>query len=315
MEQLVNSPRGLFSLVYFRHPSIIGFFRHPPTSAYSLPSIEINRCQKNPSFYPTISQGRPNPQYEPPPRSKTSRRGGPSGAAAGAGQAPHDVRAGAPLPLPQPSIAAAAEPRRRRALSGGGGRGRARCLPRAQHQRDAGFDVATYIGALQARRFGRWILWSPRMASTHDLVTQKLCQTSGGRRVHHRRAVQRQRYDWNNQLLMSVQSTSMPFVQLLEAVACLINLKLSWNCKVVGYLQQKKIYCLFRGIISAVPQNARNMEHCDISAMEQVLMLTASHVGGNQCCCPAVDPSWSFSLQLLSILLASFAKLQEGFLC
>ncbi|XP_048570079.1 E3 ubiquitin-protein ligase UPL6 [Triticum urartu] len=114
-------------------------------------------------------------------------------------------------------------------------------------------------------------------------------------------AVHQKRYDWNNQLLMSVQSTSMPFVQLLETVACLINPKLPWNCKVVGYLQQKKIYCLFRGIISAVPQNARNMEHCDISALEQVLMLTASHVGDNQCCCPAVDPRWSFSSQLLSI--------------
>jgi hypothetical protein len=28
------------------------------------------------------------------------------------------------------------------------------------------------MGALLARRFGRWMLWSPRMASTHDLVTQ-----------------------------------------------------------------------------------------------------------------------------------------------
>ncbi|KAI4964438.1 hypothetical protein ZWY2020_005801 [Hordeum vulgare] len=48
-------------------------------------------------------------------------------------------------------------------------------------------------------------------------------------------------------------------------------------------------------------QNARNVEHRDISALEQVLMLTASHVGDNQCCCPAVDPRWSFSSQLLSI--------------
>jgi biotin--protein ligase len=35
-----------------------------------------------------------------------------------------------------------------------------------------GFDAAAYMGALLARRFGRWLLWSPRMASTHDLVTQ-----------------------------------------------------------------------------------------------------------------------------------------------
>lgn len=37
---------------------------------------------------------------------------------------------------------------------------------------DAGFDAGAYMGALRARRFGSWMLWSPRMASTHDLVTQ-----------------------------------------------------------------------------------------------------------------------------------------------
>jgi ubiquitin-protein ligase E3 C len=61
------------------------------------------------------------------------------------------------------------------------------------------------------------------------------------------------RYDWSNQLLMSVESTEMPFVRLLEAVTCLLNPKLPWICKVVGYLQHKRIYCLFRGIIIAVP--------------------------------------------------------------
>ncbi|XP_073358547.1 uncharacterized protein [Aegilops tauschii subsp. strangulata] len=39
---------------------------------------------------------------------------------------------------------------------------------------DAGFDAAAYMGALRARRFGRWMRWSPRMASTHDLVTQRV---------------------------------------------------------------------------------------------------------------------------------------------
>ena len=65
-------------------------------------------------------------------------------AAAAAGQALHDVRAGAPLPLP--SIAAAAEPRRRRALSGGGGRGRARRLPRARRQRGRGLRCGRLHG-------------------------------------------------------------------------------------------------------------------------------------------------------------------------
>jgi ubiquitin-protein ligase E3 C len=94
----------------------------------------------------------------------------------------------------------------------------------------------------------------------------------------------------------------VPFFSLLETVACLINPKLPWNCKVVGYLQRQKIYCLFQGIIISVPQNARNLGHVDsASALEQVIMLVASHVGHHPCCCPIVDPRWSFSSQLLSI--------------
>uniref|UniRef100_A0ACD5Z884 Uncharacterized protein n=1 Tax=Avena sativa TaxID=4498 RepID=A0ACD5Z884_AVESA len=43
-----------------------------------------------------------------------------------------------------------------------------------------GFDAAAYMGALRARRFGRWMLWSPRMASTHDLVTQNFAKLPVG---------------------------------------------------------------------------------------------------------------------------------------
>lgn len=43
-----------------------------------------------------------------------------------------------------------------------------------------GFDAAAYMGALLARRFGRWLLWSPRMASTHDLVTQNFAKLPVG---------------------------------------------------------------------------------------------------------------------------------------
>uniref|UniRef100_A0ACD5V768 Uncharacterized protein n=1 Tax=Avena sativa TaxID=4498 RepID=A0ACD5V768_AVESA len=43
-----------------------------------------------------------------------------------------------------------------------------------------GFDAGAYMGALLARRFGRWMLWSPRMASTHDLVTQNLAKLPVG---------------------------------------------------------------------------------------------------------------------------------------
>uniref|UniRef100_A0A0D9VCL1 BPL/LPL catalytic domain-containing protein n=1 Tax=Leersia perrieri TaxID=77586 RepID=A0A0D9VCL1_9ORYZ len=44
----------------------------------------------------------------------------------------------------------------------------------------AGFDAAAYMGALRASRFGRWMLWSPRMASTHDLVTHNFAKLPVG---------------------------------------------------------------------------------------------------------------------------------------
>jgi hypothetical protein len=65
--------------------------------------------------------------------------------------------------------------------------------------------------------------------------------------------VHQKRHDWGSQLLMPPESTPKPCGSLLETAACLINPKLAWNCKVVGYLQRKKIYCLFRGIIISIP--------------------------------------------------------------
>uniref|UniRef100_A0A0D9WD29 HECT-type E3 ubiquitin transferase n=1 Tax=Leersia perrieri TaxID=77586 RepID=A0A0D9WD29_9ORYZ len=114
--------------------------------------------------------------------------------------------------------------------------------------------------------------------------------------------VHQKRHDWGSQLLMPSERTENPSALLLETVACLINPKLPWNCKVVAYLQQRKIYCLFRGIIVSIPQAARNLQHHNsTSALEQVLMLIASHIGHDPCFCPVVDPRWSFSSQLLSI--------------
>ncbi|CAN6237237.1 unnamed protein product [Urochloa humidicola] len=44
----------------------------------------------------------------------------------------------------------------------------------------AGFDAAAYMGALGARRFGRWMLWSPRMGSTQDLIAQNFAKLPVG---------------------------------------------------------------------------------------------------------------------------------------
>ncbi|KAL5212733.1 hypothetical protein ABZP36_023580 [Zizania latifolia] len=43
-----------------------------------------------------------------------------------------------------------------------------------------GFDAGSYMGALRAGRFGRWLLWSPRLGSTHDLVAQNFSKLPVG---------------------------------------------------------------------------------------------------------------------------------------
>ncbi|OEL34927.1 Biotin--protein ligase 1, chloroplastic [Dichanthelium oligosanthes] len=44
----------------------------------------------------------------------------------------------------------------------------------------AGFDAGAYMGALRARRFGRWMLWSPRIGSTQDLISQNFAKLPVG---------------------------------------------------------------------------------------------------------------------------------------
>lgn len=103
----------------------------------------------------------------------------------------------------------------------------------------------------------------------------------------------RKRYEWD---------TGLAFVKALHILAWMIDPGFSWNCEVVGYLQENKIYILFREIICALPKNA--LEHHDGSSpLEHVLLRLASHVGSNPCNCPTVDPRWSFSTQILSVPL------------
>nr|CAB3448943.1 unnamed protein product [Digitaria exilis] len=44
----------------------------------------------------------------------------------------------------------------------------------------AGFDADAYMGELRARRFGRWMLWSPRIGSTQDLIAQNFAKLPVG---------------------------------------------------------------------------------------------------------------------------------------
>jgi biotin--protein ligase len=42
----------------------------------------------------------------------------------------------------------------------------------ALYYEGAGFDAKAYMSALRARRFGRWMLWTPRIGSTQDLIAR-----------------------------------------------------------------------------------------------------------------------------------------------
>ncbi|VAI91109.1 hypothetical protein VPH35_130948 [Triticum aestivum] len=110
------------------------------------------------------------------------------------------------------------------------------------------------------------------------------------------------RFQLVNQPEASSESDLMPFVQLLRTAICLLSHKLPWNCEVIGYLHQKKVFCLFREIIMVVVQNERQLKHRDfLSALYEVLALVASHVGNHPCSCVLLDPKWSFSSQILTI--------------
>lgn len=52
-----------------------------------------------------------------------------------------------------------------------------------------------------------------------------------------------------DQLFFTSLESSTPTILLLEAVVMLIDPRLPWACKTVGYLFQKKIYLLFREIV------------------------------------------------------------------
>jgi hypothetical protein len=60
------------------------------------------------------------------------------------------------------------------------------------------------------------------------------------------------RYEWD---------TGLAFVKALHILAWMIDPGFSWNCEVVGYLQENKIYILFREIICALPVSSVSALH------------------------------------------------------
>ncbi|GKV52758.1 hypothetical protein SLEP1_g59326 [Rubroshorea leprosula] len=126
---------------------------------------------------------------------------------------------------------------------------------------------------------------------------------------------------WNrnklkDQLLMTPKEFSLSTTILLQAVLLLIDPKLPWACKVVGYLVHRHVFTLFREIVLTVKESTlAHGSQGKMSLLEHVLILIVSHVGQKPCLCPNIDPRWSFSSQILTVpfLWQLFPRLKEVF--
>uniref|UniRef100_A0A6N2LU27 HECT-type E3 ubiquitin transferase n=1 Tax=Salix viminalis TaxID=40686 RepID=A0A6N2LU27_SALVM len=129
-------------------------------------------------------------------------------------------------------------------------------------------------------------------------------------------AIYQNRKQLKDQLLIMPRDSSITATILLEAVVLLIDPKLPWACKVVGYLLQRNVFTLFREIVLTGKENMRSDSSIrNASPLERILALVISHVGQKPCICPNIDLQWSFSSQMLTIplLWQLFPSLKEVF--
>ncbi|KAI6685132.1 hypothetical protein NL676_031045 [Syzygium grande] len=129
-------------------------------------------------------------------------------------------------------------------------------------------------------------------------------------------AVYKNRYKFRDQLITTSSESSQPMTLLLEAVALLIDPRLPWVCKAVGYLLQGSVFAKSREIVLAGQETRKIFIFSrSISALECVLCQMIPHTGQEPCNCLSIDPQRSFSCQLLTIpfLWQLFPHLKEVF--
>ncbi|PON64889.1 HECT domain containing protein, partial [Parasponia andersonii] len=130
------------------------------------------------------------------------------------------------------------------------------------------------------------------------------------------KAIHQNRNQLKNQTFATPEDSGTFTTVLLEAGGLLIDPKLPWVCKTVGYLLQKKALTLFREIV-LTGKDHLNSHTClgKVSSLERVLALIISHTGQKPCICPNTDARWSFSSQILTVpfLWKLFPYLKEVF--
>ncbi|KAG5415880.1 hypothetical protein IGI04_003447 [Brassica rapa subsp. trilocularis] len=105
-----------------------------------------------------------------------------------------------------------------------------------------------------------------------------------------------------DQLLVTPEESTISTAILMDAMSLLLDPKLPWVCKIVSYLQKRNIFKLVREIVTTAKEGSRSPTmNGSILSLESVLFLVVPHVGREPCCCPVVDPRWSFSSMILTI--------------
>ncbi|XP_022138444.1 E3 ubiquitin-protein ligase UPL6 [Momordica charantia] len=127
--------------------------------------------------------------------------------------------------------------------------------------------------------------------------------------VHHNRHQSR------DQLFAAPKNSNSSTTLLLDAVVILLQPKLPWVCKIVGYFLERNAYVLIRDIALTGKESTISHSNGSVPSLEHLLSLLSSHVGEKPCCCPRVDPNWSFSSQILTLplLWQTFPYLKEVF--